>query len=167
MDGFQIIERYLHFASTQKGCPRITKQIYSEKMHITTATSSISAFMISDQEMESLSKKWGGRREEIRTAECLNMQFSETWLTPNGYTECKKWFMYVFVQQQKLYSMACTFCELLVLIAALDAAVTLLKKKYFLTAMVYTCIWMNKQCLNITTIYRESLQVTHLQGLSH
>ena len=57
MDGFQIIERYLHFASTQKGCPRITKQIYSEKMHITTATSSISAFMISDQEMESLSKK--------------------------------------------------------------------------------------------------------------
>ena len=43
--------------------------------------------------------------------------------------------MYVFVQQQKLYFMALSVSCILVLIATLDAAVTLLKKEVFLSAM--------------------------------
>ena len=69
-------------------------------------------------------------------------------------SKCKKWF----VQQQTLYSMALSVSRILELVATLDVAV---KRKDFLY------ITNEKQCLNITILYSESLQVTHIQRLSH
>ena len=71
-------------------------------------------------------------------------------------SKCKKWFV-----QQQTYSIALSVSCILELVATQNVAVTLLKKKDFLTAM-----YINEKAV-LKHIYRESLQVTHIQGLSH